>query len=157
MRRVTPEDGKLLAQLYMNLSPESVELRFFGTGPVDRDEVDRQAQRLAQLNPARHLALMAYILEKDSECAIGVARYGLDSIDPETAEFAVVIRDDFQRDGLGSQLLKLLTLSAHANGVKRLRIVWRSQNRAVQRLILSTNLPRTSETHMGETTTLLEL
>ena len=157
VRRVTADDGKMLAQLYNNLSPESVELRFFGTGPAAADEVERQAHRLAQLNPTRHLALMACIIENDVECAIGVARYGLDTSDLQTAEFAVVIRDDFQNDGFGSQLLELLTLTARANGVKRLRIVWRSQNRAVQRLILSAKLPRSSETHSGETTTLLEL
>ncbi len=161
VRRVKADDSALLSGLYYRLSPETQELRFFCHNRLEAI-VEAQAQLLAEADPKLHLALVALVDEVDaqgevSEMAVGVARYACDAEEPTTAEFAIVLRDDFQKDGLGRKLLHLLIEEARNNGVKTLRVVWRGHNRAVQALIQGTKLASSTRVDGGEMTTLLAL
>ncbi len=156
IRCVIPEDGDLLTRFYYRLSPQTQEMRFFCHNRLEVI-VQSQAQRLVNVDPAMHLALVATVEEDGAEQAVGVARYARDDRQAEVAEFAIVLRDDFQQDGLGRQMLRILIQAAKANGVKTLRIVWRSQNKGIQRLIQNTLLPQVSDVRQGETITLLTL
>ena len=52
---------------------------------------------------------------------VGVARYVRLDEDPEEAEFAIAIADDWQGRGLGRVLLGELVDAARADGLRRLR------------------------------------
>jgi acetyltransferase len=156
VRNIVPADDALLVDLYYRLSPKTQQLRFFCHNRLEAI-VQREARRLASIDVSRQAALIATAIEDDGERAIGVARLACEADEPAVAEFAIVLRDDYQRDGIGGQLLQLLVLAARARGVTTLRVVWMAENRAVQRLIQRSRLQHTSTTHQGETTTLFAL
>src|SRR5262249_10973858 len=75
--------------------------------------------RLCHLDYDREMALIATRQTASGPEAMGVSRYYLQ---PETgvAEFALVVADPFQRQGLGRHLLTRLIELAKERGVKRL-------------------------------------
>ncbi len=156
VRPIVPSDDSLLVELYERLSPRTRQLRFFCHNRLEAI-VQREATRLASVDPVRHAALIGLIEEAGSERAIGVARLMVDPGDDTVAEFAIVLRDDFQHDGIGRQLLRLLINAALRRGVTTLRVVWMAENHAIQRLIQASQLPTRSTTQRGETTTLISL
>lgn len=156
VRPIIPSDDTLLVDLYERLSPRTRQLRFFCHNRLEAI-VQREATRLASVDPVRHAALIGLVEEEGIERAIGVARLMVDPAEDGVAEFAIVLRDDFQHDGIGRQLLRLLINAALRRGVTTLRVVWMAENHGVQRLIQHSQLPARSTTHQGETTTLLTL
>jgi len=75
--------------------------------------------RLCHLDYDREMALAAVLQERDGPRLLGVARYYLQ---PETgvAEFALVVSDAYQRQGLGRHLMQRLIAIARERGVRRL-------------------------------------
>jgi GNAT superfamily N-acetyltransferase len=65
---------------------------------------------------------------------IGVARFVRLPEDPEIAEFAIVIGDPYQGDGLGSALMSRLAQAATGHGVKRLRGTMLAENIGAHKL-----------------------
>jgi acetyltransferase len=122
LRLVTKDDASLLLELYYRLSPESRRLRFqLYTAKISEERVWQEAQKLADLDPRLQVAIVATIQEADGrDHAVGVAR--LARTDPEAAEaeVAVVIRDDFQRKGLGKHLLLTLVDKARTMQITHL-------------------------------------
>ncbi|MFO7168135.1 MAG: GNAT family N-acetyltransferase [Chloroflexota bacterium] len=159
IRHITPEDDELLVELYKRLSPETRRLRFMSQHQDPPDElIWREAHRLSELNPHLAAALIATAVEDDGrDHAVGVARLARDADDPTTAEVAIVIRDDFQREGLGTLMIDLIIQVAMAGGLRRIRAVSLAENEAVQRLVLRTGLPVTTTTSRGETTQIITL
>jgi acetyltransferase len=141
------------------MSVETRRLRFMSAAQdVPAELVWREAHRLSDLNPHLAAALIATTLEPDGgEHAVGVCRLARDADDATTAEMAIVIRDDFQREGLGILLLDLLIQLAMVSGVRRIRAVSLAENEGVHRLIQRTGLPVTTTTTRGETTQLISL
>jgi len=158
IRHITAEDAALLIDLFGQLSPETRRLRFFAPKPDAPDEVLwPQAMRLSNINPLVEAALIGTVTEPTLERAVGVARLVRDADDATTAEVAIVLRDDYQREGLGTVLFDLLIQVAMVRGLKRLRVVSLAENAAVQRLVRKTGLPVTSRTLRGETTMIISL
>jgi RimJ/RimL family protein N-acetyltransferase len=159
IRHIAAQDDDLLVELYRRMSPETRRLRFMTQQHAPPDEVVwREAHRLSDLNPHLAAALVATTNEEDGrEHALGVARLARDEQDPSTAELAIVIRDDAQREGLGALMLDLIIQLAMVSGLKRLRAVSLAENQAVQRLITRAGLPVTTSTSRGETTQIISL
>lgn len=158
VRHIRPEDSTLLIELFHLLSSESRRLRFMMLRPdLPDDLIAPHAGRLARIDPAAEVALIALAHEQGREHAIGVARFCQDAGDPSTAEVAIVLRDDYQREGLGTALFDLLIQVALVRGLKRLRAVSLVENVAMHRLIRKIGLPYTSHTSRGETTVLMML
>ena len=120
IRPIAPDDARLLVDLYYRLSEMTRRLRFHSMRQnVPLEEIEQEAKRLSDLDPANQAALVATIEEEGEDRIVAVARLAR-SEDPVEAESAIVVRDDFQRQGLGSHLLKLLVEIARAMNVKRL-------------------------------------
>ena len=75
--------------------------------------------RFTQIDYDREMALVAVDEKGGAPAIIGVARYIM-SADPESAEFAVVIADDWQGHGVGRVLMSRLIDCAKGRGLKRL-------------------------------------
>ncbi|HWQ13629.1 MAG TPA: GNAT family N-acetyltransferase [Roseiflexaceae bacterium] len=159
IRHITAQDDDLLVELYRRLSNETRRLRFMSIHHDMPDEVLwREAHRLSDLNPHLAAALIGTVREADgAEHAVGVARLARDADNPATAEMAIVIRDDFQRDGLGSAMLDLLIQVGLASGLTRIRAVSLAENVGIQRLIQRAGLPVSTTTSHGETTQIITL
>jgi RimJ/RimL family protein N-acetyltransferase len=130
IRPIRPEDREALADGLRRLSPESRYRRFFS--PLDRLS-EAQLTYLTDVDHHDHEALVA--VEAGTEHGIGVARFVRSKRDPEVAEVAVAVADDWQGQGIGSELLHRLTERARAEGIKRFSGSILEENRAMRELM----------------------
>jgi acetyltransferase len=71
--------------------------------------------RFTQLDYNRELALIAVQEKAGSEIELGVARYVMNP-DGKSCEFALVVADEWQHRGIGSQLMTHLMEAAQERG-----------------------------------------
>lgn len=158
IRHMQPSDDRYLIDLFQNLSEETRRFRFFvPLSHVPRSYIAREARTLASIDVQTQAALIALTTDQETEQAIGVARLGIDKNDPTTAEFAIVLRDDYQREGLGTILLDLIVQVAIVRGLKKLRGISLAENDGIHYLINNLGLPVTNQTRRGETTSIIQL
>jgi L-amino acid N-acyltransferase YncA len=62
---------------------------------------------------------------------VGVARYIRDDRDPQRAEVAITVIDEWQRRGVGTALLATLSTNADANGIQQFTALVAADNTAV--------------------------
>lgn len=82
---------------------------------------DKQLDYLTSLDGKDKVAWCASIGSNKAERGIGIARYVKLPNEENVAEFAVTVVDEFQRQGIGYELLKKLIELAGNNGIKILR------------------------------------
>lgn len=152
IRQIQPEDAALLVEMFHKLSPDSRRLRFHAyTENVPHERIWREAIALSDLDPARQAALVAVADVDGREQIVGVARFARATPDATEAEAAVVVRDDFQRMGLGTHLLTLLVPLAQSLGIESLTGWVAAENRHMLHVVGKTDLPLTRDTSAGET------
>jgi acetyltransferase len=116
VRPIRPEDEPLIVEFHAGHSENTLRMRFFGLVRV----LSRESLiRLCHLDYDRELALVAIHQENGRPQIAGVSRYYLRP-DMGSAEFAVVIGDNWQRRGLGAHLMERLIAIARERGVKQL-------------------------------------
>jgi acetyltransferase len=116
VRPIRPEDEPLIVALHAGHSEHTIRMRFFSmVKTLSRDSLIR----LCHLDYDREMALTAVLRENGEPRLLGVARYYLHP-DTGTAEFALVVSDAYQRQGLGRHLMQRLIAIAHERGVQRL-------------------------------------
>lgn len=120
LRPIRPEDAEPLQEFVRGLSDESRYMRFVS---MLRELTPRMLARYTRIDYHRELALVATIQESNPdqrgrrrERIIGFAHY-LRNADGRGAEYALVIGDEWQRCGLGSQLMRALIDAAHEQGL----------------------------------------
>jgi RimJ/RimL family protein N-acetyltransferase len=151
IRTAVPADVPLLADLLARLSERTSRLRFFGA-LKSIEQIWREAARMANSGPQRHGVLVATIKEHGEERAVAVAELAHDPDDPAVAEFAVVVRDDYQHEGLGTMITQLLIQLATLRGVRSLQASMLAENQVAYRLVRGLGTLFTAETRRGETT-----
>jgi acetyltransferase len=119
IRPIKPEDEPLWTEMIGSLSPASVEFRFFG--PV-KQITKSMLVRYCHIDYDREIALAAMDPGKGKKPArmLGVSRLTIETANAETGEFAIVIRDDVQRQGLGHELMTKLIVAARDMGVREI-------------------------------------
>lgn len=158
VRALRPGDDVLLIEFYHRLSSETRRTRFFAAPPNKPAEVVMREACLRTLgDPRCGVALVGVVRQDHAEQIVALANYGCEPDCLTSAELALVVQDDYQHDGFGSALLKLLLNIAAARGVRHMRAVTLAENLHIQHLLHATGLPITSETRRGETTMLLTL
>lgn len=135
VRQERPEDGHILVDLFQNLGPTSRYNRFAKVlGAPDSARVAQEAERLVRLEPPHDVAWLAFAdLPDQADTPVAAARYMRRS--PEVAELGVVVRDDLQNRGVGSQLLNFVLQQAKADGICDIVGTFQSNNRAIWRLL----------------------
>jgi acetyltransferase len=117
VRAIRPEDEPLIIELHESHSERTIRMRFFSmVRRLSRDNLIR----LCHLDYDREIALVA--VERDLEGRphiLGVSRYYLHP-GTQSAEFAVVVSDLRQGQGLGWHLMQRLIEVARDRGIKRL-------------------------------------
>jgi GNAT superfamily N-acetyltransferase len=125
--RLERSDGELLERLFYRLSPETIHRRFLS--PLARPEQARP-DRLLDLDHHDREAVAAVVVGE----IVGVARYfrptGLSE-----AEVAVVVADDWQRQGLAARMLASLAGLARSAGIERFTVTMQADNRPALRLL----------------------
>jgi GNAT superfamily N-acetyltransferase len=118
LRPILPEDKAELLDGFRRLSPESRYRRFLS--PVD-ELTEEQLRNLTEIDYVDHFAWVAFDLGDAGHPGIGVARYVRVVGEPEVAEAAVTVVDDYQGRGLGTLLLEALGAVALENGITTFR------------------------------------
>jgi EmrB/QacA subfamily drug resistance transporter len=132
IRQIRSADAPLLADGFARLSPESRRLRFLRR----KDELTPAELRyFTEVDHHHHEALGA--LDHTGGRGVGVARYVRDTADPQSAEIALTIVDDWQGRGLGTELLAQLSGRARAEGIHRFTALVSADNAAMTALLRS--------------------
>lgn len=130
IRPIEPGDRDELAAGLRRLSPESRYRRFLApTNELSEAELDY----LTTVDHHDHEALVAQ--EPGSGAGVGVARFVRFPNEPDKAEFAVAVADDWQGRGVGGALLARLSERARAEGVRRFSAVILADNRPMLELL----------------------
>ncbi len=130
IRQVQSADAALLADGFARLSTKSRQLRFL----TPKKELSAAELRyLTDIDHHDHEALGA--LSHPEGQGVGIARYFRDAEDPQAADIAVTIVDDWQGRGLGTELLDQLSDRARKEGIRRFNALVSADNEAVLGLL----------------------
>jgi acetyltransferase len=130
IRPIRPEDEPLVARFHATLSERSVYLRYFHMIPLDTRITHERLARICFIDYDREMVLVAERREAstgDREI-LAVARLTKEDSGNE-AEFAVLISDQFQGRGLGTELVKRLLEIARAEKLDRVTADILGENR----------------------------
>lgn len=122
IRPIRPEDEPLIIKFHERLSARSVYMRYFQPLKLSTRTAHERLTRICFVDYDREMALVAEFHDPSSgeEQILGVARltkiHGTDS-----AEVAVVILDDYQHRGLGTELVRKSLEAARAENLKKVR------------------------------------
>jgi acyl-CoA hydrolase/GNAT superfamily N-acetyltransferase len=112
-RPIKISDEPLLKDFVYSLSDQSLYRRFLSKRQYLPHEF---LQELVVIDYTQEMAMFAFVEKEDREELVGVGRYFSDP-DTHMAEVAFAIRDDYQGQGIGSELLSLLTYLARRQGL----------------------------------------
>jgi RimJ/RimL family protein N-acetyltransferase len=132
IRPIQADDTERLQLSHDRLSPESRYRRFMSAKP---HLTAADARYLVDIDGCHHYALVATVAEPEGEAIIAVARFVRQPDDPRAAEFAIVVGDQWQRQGLGGELLGRLADAAVTRGVERFRAAMLTDNVAIHCLV----------------------
>lgn len=157
VRQAMPADIAPLAELLGRLSKRTLELRYMSSRPFTAEVIWQEAARLAHGHTDNHLTLVATARLHASNDVIAVAELVRDRQTPVAGEIGLVVRDDQQRQGIGSFLLWQLIHAAQRRGVTRLHANLLAENRAMRRLLKTLGLPYTATMSHGEIEAIIDV
>ena len=120
IRPIRPEDEPLVADFQSRLSEESVYMRYFRAFELSQRVAHERLTRLCFVDYDRTIALVITRPNPDTDEPEIVAAGRLTRMpDPQEAEFAILVRDDFHGQGLGTVLLTHLLQVGRDEGIDR--------------------------------------
>jgi RimJ/RimL family protein N-acetyltransferase len=131
IRSIGPDDHDRLRAHHARLSPETRYRRFLASKP---ELTKADTHYLVDVDGTDHFALVATLPEEPGEPIIAVARAIRIPTLPHVAEFAIVVADDYQRQGLAGELMRRLAREAVARGITRFQATMLADNLAIRRL-----------------------
>jgi acetyltransferase len=135
IRPIRPEDEPLLVKFHQTLSERSVYYRYFTPLGLEQRIAHERLTRICFNDYDREIALVVELKETQGgqHDILGVGR--LSKLQgANEAEFAIVISDQYQKQGLGTQLLKLLVQVGRDEKLKRILATILPDNRDMQHL-----------------------
>lgn len=117
VRPVLPPDASLHRAFVQSMSATTRRSRFHG-GVTDLPEP--VLRYLTEIDYVDHLAFIGEIEDGSGARQVAEVRWVRRRDEPERADFAIAVADDYQRCGLGNALLDRLQRSAAAKGIRRL-------------------------------------
>ncbi len=131
IRPIRPEDAESEKAFIRDLSPEAKQFRFMHA--LDELPPELLAQ-FTQIDYDREMALIAFTEEGDKAVQQGVARYVINP-DATSCEFAIVVSDKRQNQGIGTRLMKALIDTARDHGLSTMEGAVLANNRAMLQLM----------------------
>lgn len=114
LRAARPDDGEKIQALVQGLSMESRYRRFFY--PL-RQLMPAMLARFTDADPIHAMTLLAVVQEREQEIAVGMGQYVAEPY-PKNGEFAVVVSDAWQRNGIAMRLMRNLICIARTAGIE---------------------------------------
>jgi GNAT superfamily N-acetyltransferase len=161
LRLLHPSDTPLLVEMFHLLTPETRRRRFhIGVENISEEVVQQRATELADVdNKVVAGAVVAVYEDATGEHIVGSVRLARDPATPDSpeAEAAVVVRDDFQGQGVGTELMRRLVLLAKQMHVKTILAIFQPDNEDAIRIFREVNLPYVTTIDHGETILRIEV
>jgi acetyltransferase len=115
IRPIKPEDEPMEKELFSRISKQTEYFRFFGyLGEVNHDMLTR----FTQIDYDREIALIAKVTLDGKSAMAGVVRLVMDA-NSETAEFAILVADKWQGQGLGNKFMDKIMQIAEKRKIKK--------------------------------------
>jgi GNAT superfamily N-acetyltransferase len=144
IRPIEPDDKDALARGFDRLSELSRYRRFLSPrGPLTQAEL----RYFTEVDHRDHEALVA--VDPDTGEGVGVARFVRSGEDPNVAELAVAVADDWQGHGVGSLLASELAKRAREEGITCFTALALAENDAMLGLLQDLGEVRAGETSLG--------
>ena len=124
LRPMRPEDESMGREMFSALSEETLRTRFFGVPRIDHDLL----VRFCNIDYDREIAIQAQVEKNGKKLIIGGFRL-VSEPDPGTAQFAILVRDDYQKLGIGRQLMHVMIDIAMEKGLKEIFGMVLSENK----------------------------
>ncbi len=135
IRPIRPEDEPLIVAFHRTLSEQSVYFRYFHLMTLSHRIAHERLTRICFTDYDREMAL---VVERPGEAGEGPALLGVGRLSrlhgENAAEFAMLIADPWQRQGLGTTLLSLLVEIGREEGLERINAEILQENRAMQQI-----------------------
>lgn len=113
LRPVKISDESLLKDFFYSLSDNSLYLRFMS---IRKDMPHERLQEFVVIDFTKDMVIMAVKKNEEMEDVLGIAQFYIDN-NSRTAEVGLVVLDDYQNLGIGTELLSYLTLIAKRQGL----------------------------------------
>jgi len=124
LRPIRPEDEPKMVRFHEKLSEESVYLRYFRAFKLDHRVEHERLTRICYVDYDRDIVLVVEWTDPETGQQEIVAVGRLTRLpNPTEAEFAMLVRDDFQGRGIGTQLLQNLLSFGKDEGIERV-VAW---------------------------------
>lgn len=127
IRPIRPDDLDAMMEMWSRLSMDTVRLRFFAPRRMERD----QMRHFTEVDYTDRFALVA----ARGDRLIGVSRFDRLPHDPHAAEFAVLVEDAEQGNGVGTVLLRSLLAPAQDLGVTNFKGSFLRDNRRMREVL----------------------
>jgi acetyltransferase len=138
-------------EMFKTFSTETKRFRFFG--PIK--ESHELLARYTQIDYDREMAIIAELTEGGKKKMAGVVRLIVDPYN-ETAEYAIVIGDPWQRQGLGTIMTRYILEIARSRGIKKVYAYLLEDNTKMLDLFLKFGFTPRKEEDMYRVELLLE-
>jgi acetyltransferase len=133
IRPIRPEDEPMMVRFHGTLSEDTVHSRYFHLMKLSQRVQHDRLTRVCFIDYDRETALVAERSEGAGREILAVGR--LTRIRASAAaEFAILVSDKWQHQGLGSELLRRLIDVARAEGIEEVRGFILPENRAMERI-----------------------
>ncbi|MES9968749.1 MAG: bifunctional acetate--CoA ligase family protein/GNAT family N-acetyltransferase [Candidatus Thiodiazotropha sp.] len=116
IRPIRPEDADLEQTFTRQLSDEAKYFRFMSS---IQELTPEMLTRFTQIDYHNEMALIAVTEHDNHEIELGVSRYVINP-DKKSCEFALVVSDQWQRQGIGHKLMHQLMEIARDRGLERM-------------------------------------
>jgi GNAT superfamily N-acetyltransferase len=113
LRPMKITDEPLLKDFFYALSDRSLHRRFMSWRT---DIPHERLQDFVIIDYSKEISILAIIGSQENEIVVGLGQYGIDEVS-HTAEVALAVRDDYQKKGIGTELLSYLTYLAKREGL----------------------------------------
>jgi len=115
LRPIKPEDEPMEWEMFTKFSERTQRFRFF---QLIKDITHELLIRYTQIDYDREIAIIAEVDDKGKKKMAGVVRLIADAYN-ETGEFAIVVADPWQKQGLGDKFTDYILKIAKDRGIKR--------------------------------------
>ena len=136
IRPIQPDDEQRMIKFHKGLSERLVYMRYFQSLSLAARTAHTRLARICSLDPERETVLVALLHnrqsgEQDSVAVGRLSRLG----DTNKAELALLVSDEFQRRGIGTELLLKLIEAARDQKVIHIEAELLRDNTAMQRVL----------------------
>ncbi len=133
VRPIRASDEPLVAAFHAKLSEQSVYLRYFAPISLSTRISHERLSRICFNDYDREIALVVERIEADGKPMIlGIGRL-VRTRDGSEGEYGILVRDDQQRQGVGTELLRRLVDIGRAEGLQRITAEILPENTGMRR------------------------